>query len=216
MVGQREALVQKLTREGAVAVIRMADARKLIAVTAALVEGGLTSIEVTMTVPNALRVIEDVAREMGDAVTLGVGSVLSAETARQAIGAGARYVVSPVFKPEVIDAAHAQGCPAMPGAFTPTEALTAQEYGADIVKVFPADVLGMAFIKGIKAPMPHLRLMPTGGVTPANAGDWIRAGACAVGVGGALLDAKAIEEGRFEALTENARRLMESIAAARA
>ncbi len=211
----RDALVERVKKAGAVAVIRMADSKKLIRVAEAILEGGVSAIEVTMTVPNAIEVIREVAREMGDRILLGVGSVLDADTAKKAVDAGARYVVSPVFKREVIDAAHAYGAPAMPGAFTPTEILTAQEYGADIVKVFPADVVGMAFFKAIKAPMPHLRLMPTGGVSLTNAGEWLRAGACAVGVGGALLDKKAIDEGRFDQLTENARTLMQSIESAR-
>ena len=136
----------------------------------AIAEGGVTAIEVTMTTPNALAVIEDVSRQLGDAVVVGVGSVLDAETTRRAVDAGARYVVSPVFKREIVDEAHRLGVPAMPGCFTPTEILAATEAGADIVKVFPADVLGMAFFKGVLAPMPHLKLMPTGGVSLTNAG----------------------------------------------
>ena len=211
----RHDVTQRLIDLGAVAVIRMEDAGRLIRVAEAIHRGGISAIEITMTVPNALAVIEQVAREMGDEMLLGVGSVLDAQTARQAIEAGARYVVSPIFKPEIIDCAHEHGVPAMPGAFTPTEILLAQEHGADIVKVFPADVVGMAFFKAVKAPMPHLRLMPTGGVTLTNAGDWIKAGACAVGVGGALLDKKAIAENRYDVLTENARTLCRSIAEGR-
>jgi 2-dehydro-3-deoxyphosphogluconate aldolase / (4S)-4-hydroxy-2-oxoglutarate aldolase len=207
----REQIVARIQEIGAVAVIRMTDSKKLLRVSEAIHEGGVSAIEVTMTVPNALQMIEEVARELGDEVVVGVGSVLNAETARQAIEAGARYVVSPVFKAEVVDEAHRLGVAVMPGAFTPTECLTAQEYGADVVKVFPADVLGIDFFKGVKAPMPHLRLMPTGGVTLTNAGDWIKAGACAVGVGSALLDKKAIEAESWGQLTENARTLIQSV-----
>ncbi|WP_054686158.1 bifunctional 4-hydroxy-2-oxoglutarate aldolase/2-dehydro-3-deoxy-phosphogluconate aldolase, partial [Rhodothermus marinus] len=178
--------------------------------------GGVTAIEITMSVPRAFQMIEEVARRLGDVALVGAGSVLDAETARLVIEAGARYVVSPVFKPEIIQTAHRYDVPALPGAFTPTEILAAHEAGADIVKVFPADVVGMAFFKAIKAPMPQLKLMPTGGVTLTNAGEWLRAGACAVGVGSALLDRAAIAEGRWEKLTENARTLMESIRQARA
>lgn len=210
----RESLTEKIIESRAVAVIRMTDSNRLIHVVEALREGGLTAVEVTMTVPNALRLIEDVARELGDAVVLGVGSILDAATAQRAIDAGARYVVSPIFKQEILDVAHRNGCPAMPGAFTPTEVLRAQESGADIVKIFPADVVGMAFFKSVLAPMPHLRMMPTGGVSLDNAGDWIRAGAVAVGVGGALLDKEAIAAGRYDVITENARRLMASVSAA--
>jgi 2-dehydro-3-deoxyphosphogluconate aldolase/(4S)-4-hydroxy-2-oxoglutarate aldolase len=134
-----------------------------------------------------------------------VGSVLNPETAQKAIDAGARYVVSPIFKPEIVEKAHMNDVPAFPGAFTPTEIQTAFECGADIVKVFPADVVGMAFFKAIKAPMPHLKIMPTGGVTLTNVADWIRSGACAVGVGGALLDKKAVDNGNYDVLTANAK-----------
>ena len=142
--------------------------------------------------------------------------IIDAETARRAVEAGAQYVVSPVFKREIIDEAHRLGVPAMPGCFTPTEILAATEAGADTVKVFPADVLGMPFFKGVLAPMPHLKLMPTGGVSLTNAGDWVRAGAVAVGVGSALLDKQAISEGDFAVLTENARTLRASVEAGRA
>ncbi len=208
----RSEIVQKIIDEGAVAVIRMADSQKLLRVTEALLEGGISSIEITMTTPNALQVIETVAKEMEN-VLVGVGSVLDSETARMAINAGAKYVVSPVYKAEVVQTTHRYNLPVMPGCFTPTEILEAHEQGADIVKVFPADVLGMPFFKGVKAPMPHLNLMPTGGVSLTNAGDWIKAGACAVGVGSALLDKKAIADSNFTKLTENARLLRESILA---
>ncbi|WP_397547617.1 bifunctional 4-hydroxy-2-oxoglutarate aldolase/2-dehydro-3-deoxy-phosphogluconate aldolase [Rhodothermus marinus] len=211
----RHEIVSELIRRGAVAVIRMSDPERLVRVVEAICEGGVTAIEITMSVPRAFQMIEEVARRLGDVALVGAGSVLDAETARLVIEAGARYVVSPVFKPEIIQTAHRYDVPALPGAFTPTEILAAHEAGADIVKVFPADVVGMAFFKAIKAPMPQLKLMPTGGVTLTNAGEWLRAGACAVGVGSALLDRAAIAEGRWEKLTENARTLMESIRQAR-
>ena len=201
---------------GAVAVIRLADSGRLVRLAEALAEGGVTAIEVTMTTPNALDVIEAVDREMGDAIALGVGSVLDAETTRQAVDAGARYVVSPVFKSEVVKEAHRMGVPAMPGCFTPTEILAATEAGADVIKVFPADVFGPSFFKAVLAPMPHLRLMPTGGVSLTNAGDWIRAGAVAVGVGSALLDKRAIADGDWATLTANARTLRQSVEEGRA
>lgn len=212
----RHEIVSELIRRGAVAVIRMSDPERLVRVVEAICEGGVTAIEITMSVPRAFQMIEEVARRLGDLALVGAGSVLDAETARLVIEAGARYVVSPVFKPEIIQTAHRYDVPALPGAFTPTEILSAHEAGADIVKVFPADVVGMGFFKAIKAPMPQLKLMPTGGVTLTNAGEWLRAGACAVGVGSALLDRAAIAEGRWEKLTENARTLMESIRQARA
>ncbi len=207
----RTQIVQKIIDDGAVAVIRMSDSEKLLKVAGALLAGGISSLEITMTTPNALKVIEEAARVLPGEVLIGVGSVLDAQTARLAINAGAKYVVSPVCKPEIIHTAHRYGLPAMPGCFTPTEILIAHEQGADIVKVFPADVVGMAFFKAIKAPMPHLNLMPTGGVSLTNAGEWIKSGACAVGVGSALLDKTAIAEGNWAKLTENAQILRENI-----
>lgn len=211
----RHDIVSELVDEGAVAVIRMADAQKLMKVVEAIREGGISAIEITMTTPNALQVIEEVAREMGDTARIGVGSVLDGETARLALNAGAQYVISPIFKESVIEMAHRYDKPAIPGAFGPTQIQRAHEAGADIVKVFPASTLGMKYFKAVKAPMPHLKLLPTGGVSLDNAGDWIRHGACAVAVGSALLDKEAIAEGNFGKLTENARRLRASIAEGR-
>jgi len=208
-------IVQRLISPGAIAVIRMSDTQKLKKVVEAIHEGGISAIEITMTTPNALRVIEEIAHTMENVAQVGVGSVLDAETARLAINAGATFVVSPIFKPDIIRTTHRYDLPSIAGAFTPTEILTAQEQGADIVKVFPADVLGMAFFKAIKAPMPHLQLMPTGGVSLTNAGDWIEAGACAVAVGTALLDKQAIAEENYEKLIENAKTLCRSIAQGR-
>lgn len=207
----RAEIVQRIINDGVVAVIRMADSRRLVNVARAIQKGGISLLEITMTTPNALKVIEQATDELGQDVLVGVGSVLDAETARLAIYAGARYVVSPILKREVVETAHRYNLPVMPGAFTPTEVLTAHEYGADIVKVFPADVTGMAFFKAVKAPMPHVNLMPTGGVSLTNAGDWLKAGACAVGVGSALLDKTAIDEENYDKLTENARTLRASI-----
>jgi 2-dehydro-3-deoxyphosphogluconate aldolase/(4S)-4-hydroxy-2-oxoglutarate aldolase len=211
----RDEWLSRFLRAGAVAVIRLDDGDELRPVVAALRDGGVRAVEITMTTPEPLRLIREAARVFGDEILLGVGSVLTPEAASEAVAAGARFVVSPIFKPEIVAAAHAAGVPAMPGAFTPTEIQTAHEAGADVVKVFPAGVVGKGFFRAVRAPMPHLRLMPTGGVTLDNAGEWLRAGACAVGVGSALLDRQAIAEGRFEVLTENARRLMTSIDAAR-
>lgn len=211
----RLTLLNKIKNSGAVAIIRMADSAKLMKVAEAIYAGGVSAIEITMTTPNALQVIEKIAKEMGETIQIGVGSVLDPETARMAINAGAEFVVSPVFKEEIIKMAHRYDKAVMPGAFSPGEILKAFEAGADIIKVFPADVLGMAFFKAVKAPMPQIQMMPTGGVNLDNAGDWLKAGACAVGIGSALLDTKAIKEGNFKQLTENARRMCASIAAGR-
>jgi 2-dehydro-3-deoxyphosphogluconate aldolase/(4S)-4-hydroxy-2-oxoglutarate aldolase len=211
----REAVVRAIQDLGVVAVIRMRDAAKLRAVVDAIAEGGVRAIEVTMTVPNAVGLIATLASSLRSDILLGAGTVTDVVTARAVIDAGARFVVGPVFRPDVIVACHERGVPIAPGCFSPTEILDAHERGADIVKVFPATALGPSYIKDLRAPMPQLKLMPTGGVTLDNAGDWIRAGAVAVGVGSALLDAKAIDEGRLDVLTGNARRIVASIAAAR-
>jgi 2-dehydro-3-deoxyphosphogluconate aldolase / (4S)-4-hydroxy-2-oxoglutarate aldolase len=209
-MGKQET-IKSLIDCGAIAVIRLADPNKLIKVAQAIYEGGVSGIEITMTVPDAINVIKQAALELGSYMNIGVGSVLDAVTAQKAIDAGAKYVVSPIFKKEIIDIAHKNDVPVMPGAFTPTEVQTAFEAGADIIKIFPADVVGMAFFKGVLAPMPHLKLMPTGGVSLTNAGEWLKAGACAVGVGSALLDNKAISAGNYQVLTDNAKILIDSI-----
>ncbi|HED10964.1 MAG TPA: bifunctional 4-hydroxy-2-oxoglutarate aldolase/2-dehydro-3-deoxy-phosphogluconate aldolase [Caldithrix abyssi] len=209
----RKEITRKIMESGAVAVVRLPDADKLLKAAAALRLGGLEAIEITMTTPGALQAISRLA---GEGFFVGVGSVLDGATARRAVEAGARYVVSPVYKKEIIEAAHAGEVPALPGAFSPTEIQQAFEAGADIVKVFPANISGMAFFKAVLAPMPHLRLMPTGGVTVENAGEWIRAGACAVGVGSALLNKEIIARGEWELLTRRARELCDNIKVARA
>jgi 2-dehydro-3-deoxyphosphogluconate aldolase/(4S)-4-hydroxy-2-oxoglutarate aldolase len=207
-------VVRWIEQDRAVAVVRTDAPEKLVAVARALAAGGVVCIEVTMTVPNALDGIRAVSDELGGGVLVGAGSVTDAETARAAVEAGARYVVSPVFKREVVEAAHAAGAAAMPGCFTPTEILAAHEAGADVAKVFPAGALGPGFVKGVLAPMPHLKLMPTGGVSLDNAAEWLRAGAVAVGAGSALVDSKAIAAGDWARLTANARRLRAAVDAA--
>lgn len=213
----RREVVDALERLGVVAIIRMKDAARLRDVFDALAEGGVRAIEVTMTVPDAVSLIRTLAAAIpsSSGLLLGAGTVVDADTARAVIDAGARFVVSPVFRPEVIKACHERGAAAAPGCFTPTEMLNAHDLGADVVKVFPATALGPQFIKDVRAPLPQLKLMPTGGVSLDNAGDWIRAGAVAVGAGSALLDARAIEEGRLDVITANARRIVASVAAAR-
>ena len=215
MNNKSKEILNKLEANVAVAVIRLADSTKLIRVCEAIFEGGVKSIEITMTVPNAISVIKESVKKLGDHMLIGVGSVLNAETAKEAIDAGANYVVSPIFKKEIIEVAHKNDVPALPGCFTPSEIQTAFESEADIIKIFPADVLGMAFFKSILAPMPHLKLMPTGGVTLTNAGDWIKAGACAVGIGTALLDKNAIAQENYKLLTNNAQLIMANIEAAK-
>jgi 2-dehydro-3-deoxyphosphogluconate aldolase/(4S)-4-hydroxy-2-oxoglutarate aldolase len=211
----RTAIKEQVIKNGVVAVIRIKDADVLMKVIEAIRAGGIKSIEITTTVPNAIGMIEITKREFGDSIILGVGTVLNAQTAKEAIEAGSEFVVSPVLKKEIVETRHQMQNAVFPGAFSPTEALYAHELGADIIKIFPADVVGMAFFKAIKAPMPQLDLMPTGGVSLDNAGDWLKAGACAVGIGGALLDKQALSEKRFQVLTDNAKRVIANIEKAR-
>lgn len=207
----KQEILKTVFDEKVVAVVRVDDSDKLRKVIHAIYEGGVKIIEITMTVPNAISMIEKMTAEFGDNVLIGVGSVIDKQTAEDAVKAGANYVVSPVTKKEVVETVLKLDKPVMPGAFTPTEALNAFEMGADIVKIFPADVLGMSFFKGVLAPMPHLKLMPTGGVSLTNAGDWLKAGACAVGVGSALIEKAAIKNEDYAKLTSNAKIIIETI-----
>jgi 2-dehydro-3-deoxyphosphogluconate aldolase/(4S)-4-hydroxy-2-oxoglutarate aldolase len=212
----RQETVKRIEQLGIVAVIRLRDPGKLRAVVDAIVAGGVQALEVTMTVPGAVELIRGLAPTLPDGFLLGAGTVIDAATAHAVIDAGAQFVISPVFRRAVIEACHERGVPAAPGCFTPTEILEAHDAGADIVKVFPATTLGPQYIRDVRAPLPQVKLMPTGGVTPDNAGDWIRAGAVAVAAGSSLLDSKAIDSGRFEVITENARRFVDNVTAARA
>ena len=211
----RAEVAAAIERLGVVAIIRMKDPAKLRAVFDALGDGGVRAIEVTMTVPGAVQLIAQLATSLPSGFILGAGTVIDPATAHAVIDAGARFIVSPVLRREVVQVCLARDVMSAPGCFSPTEILDAHEMGADVVKVFPATALGPQYLKDIRAPMPQLRLMPTGGVTLDNAGDWIRAGAVAVGVGSALVDAKAIDAGRFEIIAANARKVIASVAAAR-
>lgn len=211
---QKNEIVQQIINKKAVAVLRVQEVEKILDIINALRIGGITVIELTMSIPNAIGVIEKISHEISEDILIGAGTILSANIAEDAIKAGAKYIVSPIFKKEIIEISHRYDIPAMPGAFTPTEIQTAHECGADIVKVFPAEILGKDFFKSVLAPMPHLKLMPTGGVTLTNAGEWLNAGACAVGLGSALLDKEAIKSGNYAKLIENAEKVMYSISKA--
>lgn len=194
---------------GIVAIIRTDSAEKAAGAAAALARGGIRLIEVTMSVPGAMDVIRDLAARGGETV-IGAGTILDAETAREALRNGAAYIVSPVFKPEII-AACGDDAVAIPGAMTPTEIYAAWEAGAPIVKVFPVRQLGVEFIKDVRAPLPQVRLMPTGGIDLENIGAYFRAGVAAVGVGGNLVDKKALATGDFDAVTEMARKYVAAV-----
>jgi 2-dehydro-3-deoxyphosphogluconate aldolase/(4S)-4-hydroxy-2-oxoglutarate aldolase len=211
----RPDVVRAIEAGGVVAVIRLKEPEKLRAVIDALAAGGVRALEVTMTVPGAIDLIGAIAPTLPAEFLLGAGTVVDADTARRAIGAGAQFIVGPVFRRDVLAACHREDVAVMPGCFSPTEILDAWDAGADIVKVFPATVVGPAFFRDLRGPLPHVKLMPTGGVTVENAGEWIKAGAAAVGVGTALLDAKAIAAGHYDVVTANARRILANVAAAR-
>ena len=196
---------------GIVAIIRANSSNELIEAAEAIQTGGVNVIEITMTTPDALRVITEVATRFGDSVLIGVGSVLDSETARAAMLAGAEFVVSPVTKPEVIEICNRYGKVVIPGAFTPTEILTAWELGADYVKVFPSTGVGPSYIKDIKAPLPQIPLIPTGGISADNAAEYISAGATALGVGSSLVNSRFIETKDFAKLTERAKKLADTV-----
>jgi 2-dehydro-3-deoxyphosphogluconate aldolase / (4S)-4-hydroxy-2-oxoglutarate aldolase len=204
-----------LHEHGVIAVVRLDDLASAIDVTKALVAGGVTAVEFTFTNPRAGQAIEAVRAELGDQAAIGAGSVLDSETARIAILAGAQYIVTPTFKHATVELCNRYGIPTVIGAFTATEMLTAQEAGADYIKVHPASLGGPKYFKDILAPLPFLKLIPSGGVTPENAGDFIRAGAVAVAMGSNLVDGKMVANRDWETITTRATSLSKTIAEAR-
>jgi 2-dehydro-3-deoxyphosphogluconate aldolase/(4S)-4-hydroxy-2-oxoglutarate aldolase len=208
--------VARIEGAGIVAVIRIKEPQKLRAVVDAIAEGGIRALEITMTVPGAVDLIRQTAASLPPGFLLGAGTVVDVETTHRVIEAGATFIVSPVFRPEMIAAAHEHDVPILPGCFSPTEILAAWDAGADMIKVFPATALGPAYLRDIHGPLPQIKLVPTGGVSIENAGDWIRAGAAAVGAGSALLDTAALAAGDYQKLTDNARRIVANVTAARA
>lgn len=205
-----------ITEIGIVPVIRTSSAASAVQAIEAVFKGGIRAAEITMTVPGALHALEKAADAFGDKLVLGAGTVLDAETARACMLAGAQFFVSPNLRIATIEMAQRYSKVIMPGALTPTEVLTAWEAGADIVKVFPCgNVGGAKYIKALKAPLPHVEMIPTGGVNLETAGDFLKAGACAVAVGGELVDAKSIAAGKFEVIEDRARQYLAAIAKAR-
>ena len=205
-----------ITDIGIVPVVRTPTAESAIRSIEAIYRGGVRAAEVTMTVPGAIRALEKVADQFGDKLMLGAGTVLDPETARACMLAGAQFFVTPTLKISTIEMAKRYSKVICPGALTPTEVLTAWEAGADVVKVFPANSLGgPKYIKALKGPLPHIEMIPTGGVNLETAGEFLKAGACAVAVGGELVDAKLIKENRYEEMEQRARQYLEIIARAR-
>ena len=207
----REHDLQRVLDCGIVAVVRFSDPEPLVAVIEALAAGGVTVAEVTFTVPGALDVIRAARQKLGDRVLLGAGTVLDPETARVALLAGAEFIVAPNLNLDVIKVCRRYDKLVMPGAFTPTEVVAAWEAGADIVKVFPADVVGPAFFKALRGPLPQVKLMPTGGVDLTTATAFLAAGAVCLGVGGQLVDPKAVAAGDFARITQLAKQYVEVV-----
>lgn len=201
---------------GVIAIMRANSPDQLLAAADALKAGGVNAIEVTMTTPGALDVIRQATAKYGADVLFGVGSVLDAETARAAILAGAQFVVCPTLSLETIALCKRYSVPVVPGAFSPTEVLTAWEAGADMVKLFPASIGGPEFLKAIKAPLPQVKLVPVGGVDLDTTADFIRAGAAVVGVGGALVNQRLLDSEDFATITDRARRYREEVQKGRA
>jgi 2-dehydro-3-deoxyphosphogluconate aldolase/(4S)-4-hydroxy-2-oxoglutarate aldolase len=207
-----------LIREvGLIPIVRAPSSAYALEAVEAIIEGGIGIVEITMTVPDALRVLEQVARQVGDRVLVGAGTILDAESCRAALRVGAEFIVSPSLDPRVIAVANAANKPCIPGALTPTEILTAWQAGADLVKVFPCGpVGGPKYIRALRGPFPQIPFVPTGGVNLDTTPEFIRAGAAAVAVGGELVDTNALREGRREVITSNARKFLEAVGAARA
>jgi 2-dehydro-3-deoxyphosphogluconate aldolase/(4S)-4-hydroxy-2-oxoglutarate aldolase len=204
-------ILSLLTRPGVVAIVRAQKAAPAVPLFESLIAGGIVAMEITMTTPNALDAIRETTQKLAGRATIGVGTVLDAATCRAAIDAGAEFIVTPICRPELVAVAHAAQRPIMLGAYTPTEAQTAHEAGADFVKIFPADGLGVAYVKALRAPLPHLRIVPTGGVDVNNVADFLSAGCAAVGVGSNLVSAKILQDNNWLELT---RRATEFVAAA--
>lgn len=212
---QKDDQIRLISESGVIAIVRFDRSEELVEVARAVRAGGVRAIEFTMTTPNALDIIAQAVHEFGDEVLLGAGTVLDPETARAAILAGAEFIVAPTLNPRVIEVAHRYSKTVIPGAFTPTEILTAWECGADFVKVFPAEFGGPAYIKAVRAPLPQVRLIPVGGVSLETVGDFIRAGCAAVAVGSHLVKKSAIAARNFDELTELARQFVAAVKQAR-
>ncbi len=210
-IGKQE-ILDSLFASKIIAVIRVDQPGDLVNVSKALLEGGVKFVEITMTVPNALKAIEETVEKLGSSIHIGAGTVLAGLEASDAISAGASYIVSPILNQEIVGTCNDAEVAVMPGCMTPTEIYNAWSSGADVVKVFPAGVGGSRFFKDIKGPFPDIKIMPTGGVDLNNAGEFINAGACAVGVGAALVSKELIAKKQYKQITENARKFRKLVA----
>ncbi len=209
---KKDAILSKIRTEKVIALIRAENSDGLLDCAKALADGGLTSIELTMTTPGAIRMLEKATSELPDFL-FGLGTVLDAETARMGILSGARFVVTPALRPDVITLCKRYSIPIFSGALTPTEVVNAWEAGADAAKIFPAEFFGPAYIKSLKGPLPHVEMVPTGGVTAENVGEFIKAGAYATAAGSSLVEAKALKEKNWAAIPAKAKAFVAAVAA---
>ena len=208
---RKEQIVEKLREIGLVPVLRAESEEQALGIASAIADGGVTVLEITMTVPGAIRVMSRLTKERPD-ILIGAGTVLDAETARMCMLEGAQFVVSPALNLQTIEMCHRYSIPVLPGALTPTEVVTAWQAGADVIKVFPASALGGAkYLKSLKAPLPQVEMIPTGGVSLATAKEFLEAGSFALGVGADLVDTKAMSEGKPEKITESAKKYLEIV-----
>jgi 2-dehydro-3-deoxyphosphogluconate aldolase / (4S)-4-hydroxy-2-oxoglutarate aldolase len=213
---EKREVFNRMVSEGLIPVIRVASVTEAMDVADAIKEGGVTLIEITMSVPGALDAIKELTKKYKDEIIMGAGTLLDTETGRAALLAGAQFLVTPTLNLELIELAHRYSAVIVPGAATPTEILTAWNAGADMVKVFPAAQLGgPEYIKALRGPLPQVLYVPTGGVNLQNAGAFIKAGATALGAGGELVDKKAVKEKKFNVITENTRAFLKVIKEAR-
>ncbi len=215
-MSEREKIVSGIEAEGLVAIVRVRRPELTLPLAKALVAGGIRAVELTMSIPNALEAVRTIDRELGDKILLGVGTVIDDDTCRAAIDAGAKYIISPITRLSLVAAAHALDRPVMLGAYTPTEAQAAHEAGSDFVKIFPADTLGPSYIKSLLAPLPHLKIVPTGGVNLDTMEAYLAAGSAALGTGSALLKKEIIAGENWGELERLAKRFADRMAGLKA
>ena len=211
----KQQIIEQLLNPGVIAVVRAKRAEQAVPLAEALVAGGVIAVEITMTTPNAIAAIKEASSKLGERALIGVGTVLDEKTCQAAIDAGAEFVVSPICRRELVPIAQKAGKPIMLGSYTPTEAQLAHEAGSDFIKIFPADTLGPNYIKALRAPLPHLKIVPTGGVDLKTIGDFFKAGVAAVGAGSSLISKDVLDKDDWATLTKTAAEFVKAARAAR-
>jgi 2-dehydro-3-deoxyphosphogluconate aldolase / (4S)-4-hydroxy-2-oxoglutarate aldolase len=211
----KQQIIDELLNPGVIAIIRAKRAEQALPLAEALLAGGIVAIEITTTTPNAIAAIRDTSAQLGERALIGVGTVLDEATCRAAIDAGAQFIVSPICRRELIPIAHRAGKPVMLGAYTPTEAQLAHEAGSDFIKIFPADSLGPSYLKALCAPLPHLKIVPTGGVDLKTIDAFFKAGCVAVGAGSSLISKDILENDDWAKLTHGAAEFVRAAKAAK-